>query len=295
MSITLSSMRIAVFTVRFNCSASRPSAFVCWWRFTEPRLHTAISPALVFSVISVHRFELCTTPMCPCGERRLHTSLNVIHGCPVSNSIVSIFRHSSTAFSVRAIFISPAAARRSYASYFSRNAFPYRSCSSGVSSGENSVHGPSASTRSINRSGTQFAVFMSCVLRRSSPVFLRISRNSSMSMCHVSRYAHTAPLRLPPWFTAMAVSLATFKNGTTPWLCPLVPLMCDPSPRTGVQSLPRPPAYLLSSALSLIALKIPSRSSPIVVRKHELSCGRCVPALNSVGVEHMKSKLESRS
>ena len=77
-----------------------------------------------------------------------------------------------------------------------------------------------------------------------------------------------------------------------PWLCPLVPLMWAPMPRTGVQSLPSPPEYLASSALSLMDWKMPDRSSETVVRKQEDSCGRVVPALNSVGVEHMKSKLE---
>jgi hypothetical protein len=42
-------------------------------------------------------------------------------------------------------------------------------------------------TRFMNRSGIQFAVFMSWVRRRSSPVFLRSSRNSSMSRCQDSR------------------------------------------------------------------------------------------------------------
>ncbi|MNS98246.1 hypothetical protein D3C72_1326090 [compost metagenome] len=70
---------------------------MCATRFTEPRLHTAISDSLVFSVISVHRFELWTTPTCCCGERMLHGSLNVIHGWPVSNSIDSILRHSVSA------------------------------------------------------------------------------------------------------------------------------------------------------------------------------------------------------
>ena len=46
---------------------------------------------------------------------------------------------------------------------------------------------PSSNTRFMNRSGIQFAVFMSWVRRRSSPVFLRSSMNSSMSMCQVSR------------------------------------------------------------------------------------------------------------
>ena len=48
--------------------------------------------------------------------------------------------------------------------------------------------------RFMNRSGIQFAVFMSCVRRRSSPVFLRSSRNSKMSLCHVSRYAQPGAL-----------------------------------------------------------------------------------------------------
>ena len=38
-----------------------------------------------------------------------------------------------------------------------------------------------------NKSGIQFAVFMSCVRLRSSPVFLRNCIKSSMSACHVSR------------------------------------------------------------------------------------------------------------
>ncbi len=87
-----------------------------------------------------------------------------------------------------------------------------------------------------------------------------------MSRCQVSRYAQTAPLRLPPWFTATAVSLATFRNGTTPLDLPLVPLIQPPMPRTGVQSLPRPPANFDSIALSWMALKMPCRSSGTWVR-----------------------------
>ncbi len=66
-------------------------------RLTDPRLHTAISSPEVFSVISVQRLELCTTPTCCCGLLTLQGSLNVIHGCPVSKSIDSILRHSCTA------------------------------------------------------------------------------------------------------------------------------------------------------------------------------------------------------
>src|SRR3984893_5949174 len=105
MSITLSSMRMAVLMVALSLSWSSsheldlsalspflPTFFMCASRLTEPRLQTAISVSLVLSVISVQRFELCTVPTCDCGERTLHASLKVIHGCPVSNSIDSILR-----------------------------------------------------------------------------------------------------------------------------------------------------------------------------------------------------------
>jgi hypothetical protein len=116
MSITLSSIRTAVLTVRCSFAVSRPSAVTCASRLIEPRLQTATSPcapAEVLSVISVHRFDECTTPTCCCGERRLHGSLNVIHGWPVSNSIVSMRRHSSTARTRRNTRISPRSAASS--------------------------------------------------------------------------------------------------------------------------------------------------------------------------------------
>src|SRR5438105_8589517 len=226
---------------------------MCATRFTEPRLHTAISSSEVLRVISVHRLELCTTPACCCGLLRLHGSLNVIQGCPVSKSIESILRHSCTAGIFLKSLSSPRAALSSKRRYASSKALPNLSCSSRVSEGENNVHSAFSMTRFMNRSGIQLAVFMSWVRRRSSPVFFLSSRNSSISRCQVSRYEQAAPLRLPPWFTATAVSFTTLRKGTTPCDLPLVPLMCEPSARTGVQSLPSPPAYLASSAFSLIA------------------------------------------
>ncbi len=86
---------------------------MCASRLTEPRLQTAISVSLVLSVISVQRLELCTVPTCCCGERTLQASLNVIHGCPVSNSIDSIFRQSCTAGIFLNSLRSPRAARSS--------------------------------------------------------------------------------------------------------------------------------------------------------------------------------------
>ena len=50
---------------------------MCLARFTEPRLHTAVSSLDVFSVISVQRFELCTTPAWSCGDLMLHGILEI--------------------------------------------------------------------------------------------------------------------------------------------------------------------------------------------------------------------------
>ena len=103
-------MRIAVRTVFCSLTWSNLPSFMWAGMFTEPRLQTAISSALVLRVISVHRFELWTTPTCDCGERMLHGSLKVIHGWPVSNSIDSILRHRSSAAIFLNTRISPAAA-----------------------------------------------------------------------------------------------------------------------------------------------------------------------------------------
>ena len=78
-------------------------------------MQTAVSSALVLSVISVQRLRECTTPAWSCGLRTLHGSLKVIHGCPVSNSIWSICFHSSIA-GMTSPCISPAATRASYSS-----------------------------------------------------------------------------------------------------------------------------------------------------------------------------------
>ncbi len=48
---------MAVETVRLTFSSSRTPSFICLARLTEPKLHTAISSALVFKVISVHRLD----------------------------------------------------------------------------------------------------------------------------------------------------------------------------------------------------------------------------------------------
>jgi len=67
--------------------------------------------------------------------------------------------------------------------------------------GEKSVHCASSATRSMKRSGTHAAVFMSCVRRRSSPVFFRRSRKSPMSMVPRLQIGAHRTLRFPPWLT----------------------------------------------------------------------------------------------
>src|SRR6266702_2464270 len=170
MSMTLSSMRIAVAMVFFSLSWSSlrtPSMyFMCATMLSDPRLHTAISLSLVLSVISVHRLELCTTPACCCGERRLQGSLKVIHGCPVSNSIDSILRHSCAAGSFLYSFNSPLATFSSYLRYAFSNARPCLSCRSGASEGLNSVQSPFSITRFMNRSGIQLAAIVAGVLAK---------------------------------------------------------------------------------------------------------------------------------
>src|SRR5260370_21320005 len=113
MSITLSSIRIAVPTVFLSLWWSSlkvpPTSFMCPTMLIEPRLHTAISLQLVLRVISLHKLELCTTPTCCCGERKLQGSLKVIHGCPVSKRVHSILRHSCDAAIFLYSFSSPLA------------------------------------------------------------------------------------------------------------------------------------------------------------------------------------------
>src|SRR3989338_8487318 len=81
----------------------------------------------------------------------------------------------------------PASAAASYARYAASNFLPYRSCRSGTSDGLKSVQWASSCKRFINRSGIHTAVLRSWARRRSSPVFFRNSKKSSMSRCQYSR------------------------------------------------------------------------------------------------------------
>src|SRR3546814_9263723 len=84
--------------VVFRFCKSRLAVMVWFGKLIEAKLQKGISSLLVVRGVSVHRFELWTTPTCCCGLRRLHGSLKVSHGWPVSNSIDSILRHRSLAW-----------------------------------------------------------------------------------------------------------------------------------------------------------------------------------------------------
>src|SRR3989344_2516824 len=98
--MTLSSMRNAVLTVFSSNTLSSFPLLMCRGRLMLPRLHTAVSSNDVLSVISVHKLLECTTPQWSCGDRMLQGSFQVIQGCPVSKSMVSIFLQRSRAFMV---------------------------------------------------------------------------------------------------------------------------------------------------------------------------------------------------
>ena len=72
-----------------------------------------------------------------------------------------------------------------------------------------------------------------------------------MSACHVSRYTHAAPLRLPPWLTADTDESSVFSHGTMPLDSPLVPRISEPRLRTRWKARPMPPANFDSRATSL--------------------------------------------
>src|SRR3989344_805928 len=100
MSMTLSSILTAVWTVSRNFWWSKPRSVVCAATFTDPKLQTAVSSLEVFKRISVHKLELCTTPTWSCGERTFDGSFQVIQGCPVSKSMLKVLRHNCTAETV---------------------------------------------------------------------------------------------------------------------------------------------------------------------------------------------------
>src|SRR3989344_7477373 len=101
-----------------------------------------------------------------------------------------------------------------------------------------------------------------------------------MSKCHVSQYAHVAPLLFPLLFIAAVVSSAIFKKGIIPLLGTRFPFINAPVERRFVQSFPIPPDHFASCALSPMHLKIWWRSSAMVVREQLLSCGLGVSSAN---------------
>ena len=75
----------------------------------------------------------------------------------------------------------------------------------------------------MNRSGIQLAVFMSGTTTVVTGVLAQLEEFLDVQVPGLQVGADR-PLRLPPWLTATAVSLTTFRKGTTPWDLPLVPM-----------------------------------------------------------------------
>jgi len=99
MSITRSRNVTAVRTVPRSASQSIPDVVTCRARFTEPRLHTAVSPSEDTSRISVHRFDRWITlpGTAVWFPARFAASLNVIHPLPVWASVRIIRAYRSRA------------------------------------------------------------------------------------------------------------------------------------------------------------------------------------------------------
>ena len=149
----------------------------------------------------------------------LHGSLNVTQGCPVSNNIDNILRHKTTASICFDKILPSAASFRTSCTFREmlvksimqvRYLIRRKQCPCSLFITRSVTNQPSCS---IHIMGASTIV----------TVFLRNSKKSMISKCHVSKYAHTAPLRLPPWLTAIAVA-STFKNAIPPEDKPLVPL-----------------------------------------------------------------------
>ena len=119
------------------------------------------------------------------GLRRLHGSLKVSHGWPVSSSMEHLAPQVLGLDDLVQLQLA-VAGQGLVVLVALLEGLAVEVVQSGTSDGERGQE-PSSKTRFMNRSGIQLAVFMSWVRRRSSPVFLRSSRNSSMSRCQVSR------------------------------------------------------------------------------------------------------------
>ncbi len=130
----------------------------------------------------------------------------------------------------------------------------------------------------------------SLAFNSSYPVFLFISKNSSISQCHGSIYIDILPLRLPPpWSTYLDISFIILSIGTIPLDLPLVPLTFYPLPLILCIDNPIPPEPLDIRANYLKVSKMPSiESSFIYIRKQELNWQLFNPELNNVGVACIK-------
>ncbi|RMZ97083.1 hypothetical protein BpHYR1_023803 [Brachionus plicatilis] len=114
----------------------------------EAKLHTAISSLLVYSIISVHKFEHLMVPRFCWLLFLFAESLYSMYGVPVSICDSIMADQSFWALTVSRPLFS-----RSYLSYKASNSSPQTSASPGHSFGHISVQFSSFSTLFMNKSG----------------------------------------------------------------------------------------------------------------------------------------------
>ena len=102
LSMTRLRLRVQMYVISYSFSwlklaAGVPVPLTKRGSAIEARLHTAISPAEVYSTISVHRLEPRMQPRFCWLDLRLHASLYSMYGVPVSICASRIANHSSCA------------------------------------------------------------------------------------------------------------------------------------------------------------------------------------------------------
>src|SRR5699024_7526525 len=114
-----------------------------------------------------------------------------------------------------------------------------------------------------------------------------------MSRCHGCMETTCELRRRPPcWIEFTSVS-KILMNGMAPDEGAFSDSICEPVARIRLTSVPTPPAYFASKAVSRALSIIESSESPTTLTYQEEYCEVTMPELKSVGVECRYSSLES--
>ena len=187
MSHKLSNCRTAARAASFNLSQSQVlSSLRNADKLILTRLHVAILFLSCGNVISVHKLLRWIVPVLLFNARTLIVSFQVSHGCEVACKLVKMRLNCWRAGTLSNVRNFPASAIFIYSLYRAENASPYNSVKSGVSAGSNKYQSWSFSTRFINSSEINTAVFANLVRKYGSPEFWRRSTNWSKFRCQFS-------------------------------------------------------------------------------------------------------------